>query len=233
MKQLKFILFLLPCIFMLFSCDAQSVGSSKRKEITLNTTSNLEKLTELIEKKAAGNESFKHLQARMDKLGLLLFGCLNELESEIYYGANDREILQKYYDEVENYNALLQQAQQIEDPDSLSSILTFIEEDVSLKYDLQNTDPEKRKASLVNVKVRVLDPGGDKEQSGYLVFVKPELSLDPRHIEAFNPTNNALKEISPGKKLIWIEKNGKRIEQRKTGIRKSSETVLVDFVLNQ
>lgn len=233
MKQLTFILFLFPFLLNLPSCNAQSVSPPHRKEITLNTTSNLEKLNRIIEKKAAHNEKYKDLQVRIDKLSLLLFGCLNELESGSYYGSNDRETLQKYYDEVENYNSLLKQAQRINDTDSLSAIIHFIEEDVSLKYDLQNTDPGKRKASLVNVKVRVLDPGGDKEQSGYLVFVKPELSLDPRHVEAFNPTNNALKEIAPGKKLIWIEKNGKRIEQRKTGIRKSTETILVDFVLNQ
>ena len=228
----KQIILVSAAVFFICSCNAQTNKVSSHKTITRTTSTKLGALAKSIDEKAATSEAFRKLGSRMDRLSLQLFGCLNELENENNYNTGDRDVLAKYYTEVDNYNALLDFAQTENDPKAVDSILSFIEDDVALKYDLDAPDPADRRARLVNVKVRVLN-GDELEQSGYMVFVKPELSLDPRQVEAFNPTNNAIKEIAPGKKLIWIEKNGQRLQQRKEGIRKSREMVTVDFVLDQ
>jgi hypothetical protein len=136
-----------------------------------------------------------------------------------------------YLLELNNYARLLDSVSRLKMIGEAKKLLTFIDDDVYLKTDvLRNADyPDEDK---VLVKVRVLNTSGT-ELPGYDVFVKPEISLDPRLVETFNPTNNATRKIQPGRKLFWIEKNGIRLKERKEGISITAETIVViDFITN-
>lgn len=218
-------------VLFLYSLTAYSQNSSWNKSLKYKTTQTFDNLNRYLYNKAASSTAFQSLSNRMDALGLSLYGCLTGLEDQDLYSRRDKQAIQKYYAEIDNYNSLMLSAMMMENADSISELLDYIEKDLEIKYEPEATDPELRKAKLVKVKVRVLD-SLNREQFGFMVFVKPEISLNPSHIETFNPTNNAEKDIAPGKKLIWIERNGKRINERKEGIRKSSGLVLVDFILN-
>jgi hypothetical protein len=195
------------------------------------TTQTFDNLNRYLYNKAASSSEYQTLSNRMDSLGLSLYGCLTGLEDQDIYSRRDKQAIEKYYNEIDNYNSLMVSIMMMYNIDSINEVLDYIEEDLEIKYEPGATNPELRKAKLVKVKVRVLD-SLNREQFGFMVFVKPEISLNPSHIETFNPTNNAEKEIAPGKKIIWIERNGKRISERKEGIRKSPGLVMVDFILN-
>lgn len=204
---------------------------SSNKRISQKSFHSINSFSGYLENKARSSEEYSFLVEKADKVSLLLFGCLNDLENEGKYYGRDKSVVRKYYEEIENYNDLLKYMENIDNTDSIDSILSFMEEDLSLKYSTESAPGAERKASFVTVKVRVLNESGDREEPGYMVFVKPEFSVNPRHVESFNPTSNAIKEILPGKKLVWIEKDGRRIDQRKTGIRISPQTVFVDFII--
>jgi len=218
-------------LLILYSLTSCSQTNSVTGSLKFRTTQTFDNLNRYLYSKANSSSAFQSLSNRMDALGLSLYGCLTGLEDQDQYSRRDKQALQKYYNEIDNYNSLMASAMMMDNVDSISELLDYIEKDLEIKYEPEATDPELRKAKLVKVKVRVLD-SLNREQFGFMVFVKPEISLNPSHIETFNPTNNAEKDIAPGKKLIWIERNGKRINERKEGIRKSSELVLVDFILN-
>lgn len=183
-----------------------------------------------LEKKARTQPGYVQLSSKLDKVNNLMLGCLSSLSENDY--SND-ELVDKYFDEIGNYSLLLKSAENSSSPDSIDAILNFIESDLSYKYD-NSPEPSEITAHLVSVRVRVLDSSGSQELVGYNVFVKPELSVDPLLVETFNPTRNAVKEITPGRKIVWIEKNGIRVQERRTGIRKSSNPEeQVDFVIIQ
>lgn len=230
-----FILAAIAVLLMSLTIVAQQPSERKtsKKRISQRSLHSINSFSGTLEKKARSNEEFAHLVEKADRISLLLFGCLNELENEGKYYGREKAVVQKYYEEIDNYNDLLKYMENLDDADSLDSILSFMEEDLGYKYSTEGTTDSERRASLVTVKVRVLDSTGDREEPGYMVFVKPEFSVNPRHIESFNPTSNAIKEILPGKKLVWIERDGRRIDQRKTGIRISPRTVFVDFIITQ
>ncbi|MGZ5246253.1 MAG: hypothetical protein ACXWV5_04270 [Flavitalea sp.] len=217
-------------LLLFYSITAFPQNNSVSSGIKLKTTRTFDNLNRYLYDKSSSNSAFQALSNRMDALGLSLYGCLSGLEDQDLYSRKDKKAAEKYYDEIENYNSLMTTAMLMDNPDSISVLLDYIEKDLYIKYEPESNDPELRKARLVRVKVRVLD-SLNKEQFGFMVFVKPEISLNPSHIETFNPTNNAEKEIAPGRKLIWIERNGIRINERKEGIRKSTGLVMVDFIL--
>ncbi|MGZ5253833.1 MAG: hypothetical protein ACXWV4_05645 [Flavitalea sp.] len=217
-------------LLLFYSITAFPQNNSVSSGIKLKTTRTFDNLNRYLYDKSSSSSAFQALSNRMDALGLSLYGCLSGLEDQDLYSRKDKKAAEKYYDEIENYNSLMTSAMLMDNPDSISVLLDYIEKDLYIKYEPESNDPELRKARLVRVKVRVLD-SLNKEQFGFMVFVKPEISLNPSHIETFNPTNNAEKEIAPGRKLIWIERNGIRISERKEGIRKSTGLVMVDFIL--
>lgn len=218
-------------ILLLYSIAAISQTKSISADFKKRTTQTFDNLNRYLYNKASTNSAFQSLSNRMDALGLSLYGCLSGLEDQDLYSRRDKQAIEKYYDELKNYNSLMTSAMFMDNVDSITKFIDYIEEDLEIKYEPEASDPELKKAKLVKVKVRVLD-SLNREQFGFMVFVKPEISLNPSHVETFNPTNNAEKEIAPGKKLIWIERNGTRINERKEGIRKSPGIVLVDFILN-
>lgn len=221
-------------MLLLFSVNLAQVphgAESSNKRISKKSFHSINSFSGYLEKKAKASEEYSYLIEKADKVSLLLFGCLNDLENEGKYYGRNKAVVRKYYEELDNYNDLLKYMENIDNPDSIDSILHFMEEDLSLKYSTDNPAGSERKASFVTIKVRVLNSSGDREEPGYMVYVKPEFSVNPRHIESFNPTSNAIKEILPGKKLVWIEKDGKKIDQRKTSIRISPGTVFVDFII--
>lgn len=206
---------------------------SSKKKISERSFHSINSFSGVLENKARSSEEYASLVEKADRVSLLLFGCLNELDNEGKYYGRDKAVVKKYYEEIDNYNDLLKYMENLDNADSIDSILSFMEEDLGYKYSTESSPGTERKASFVTVKVRVLDSTGNREEPGYMVFVKPEFSVNPRHIESFNPTSNAIKEILPGKKLVWIERDGKKIDQRKTGIRISPQTVFVDFIITR
>lgn len=218
-------------LLILYSLSADSQSNQVKSGLKYKTTQTFDNLNRYLENKASSSSAFQSLSNRMDALGLSIYGCLTVLEDQDLYSRRDKQAIEKYYNEIDNYNSLMNSAMFMDNADSISELLDYIEQDLEFKYEPLATDPELKKAKLVKVKIRVLD-SLNREQFGFMVFVKPEISLNPSHIETFNPTNNAEKEIAPGKKLIWIERNGKRINERKEGIRKSPGLVMVDFILN-
>lgn len=176
--------------------------------------------------------SFASVAARLDKVGMLLSGCLKTLDSARNSNGADSLIV-RYATEFENYAALMELVSSQNSADSINAILDFINEDLNLKYDgaysAYGTAPD-----LVLVRVRVLNQSSSQDLAGYNVFLKPERSVDALLVESFNPTNNAVKRVLPGKKLVWIEKNGVKIDERKTGIRRSSNAEEpIIFVINE
>ncbi|MGC4035703.1 MAG: hypothetical protein QM764_07050 [Chitinophagaceae bacterium] len=134
--------------------------------------------------------------------------------------------------ELINYSTLLKSLSEVSELKEVQKVLNFIDDDLSLKTDILRDSTLPAGDKGINVKVRVLDSSATREISGYDVFAKPEISLDPRLIETFNPTNNAIKEISPGRKVFWIEKDGKIIKRRIEGISITAQSpVVIDFTV--
>lgn len=134
--------------------------------------------------------------------------------------------------ELVNYTDLLQQVTNTDDLDQMIPPLAFINDDLALKKDAAFGASTTNTIDLVVVHIRVLN-GSGQQLSGYIPVVKPELSLNKDQYETFNPTNNAIKKITPGRKSFWIEKEGVVIQKRLERIRldDSAET-LIDFVVN-
>lgn len=104
--------------------------------------------------------------------------------------------------------------------------------DLSLKRNLAWELNEDNSTGLVKVTVRVLDKKNGKELNGVRVFIKPIYAIAKRFIEEFNPTSNAVKDdVSPGRKLIYIERDGRRAGAREETIGLKSKGYVYDFIL--
>ncbi len=202
-----------------------SLRRNSRISGTLSATFNHSE--QVLKEKAGFDERYQSTFKSFSETHQLLQNCLKSLRSDQYYGANSQHTLNKYYGELENYGMLISDSVLFNDPDSLENLIRFIREDLELKYDNSSVIS----SALVRLRVRVLNAAGNRELPGYQVYVKPEISVDSRLIEMFNPTTNAVKLIAPGKKLIWIEKDGKRFGERKEGIRRSAGRLTVDFII--
>lgn len=138
---------------------------------------------------------------------------------------------QKLYKELEVYALLMDMAYKLTAPDSINRILRYIDEDISLKMN-NAWAASPVPPALVNVKVRVLEKPSGIEVPGVKVFIRPELAPD-RYTEEFNPTNNALKRIMPGKKLVWIEQGGQKAGERITIVPAGVESDTIDFYIEK
>ena len=68
------------------------------------------------------------------------------------------------------------------------------------------------------MRIRVYD-SSKNELNDVRAFLQPEICFTSRNREEFSPTSVAVKSIQPGRKYIWIEKNGKKIAEQKATIR--------------
>lgn len=174
-------------------------------------TQHLTGLSILLRKWQNGQDSVKvadvgrvnnSLQSSMDKL---INNCLSE--------NTGKEVVRKIYKDLSNYNDLLTFAIHQKSIDSLDQIVRFIDDDLRLKFSPAFKEKTSNETDMVEVRIEVFDNVNNK-LSGYQGFVKPQWTLNPDQVEAFNPTNNAVKKIMPGKKLFWIKKDNKLVDQR-------------------
>lgn len=148
----------------------------------------------------------------------------------------DTAMICTFFNEFINYKKVIDSIPFMKDKDSINFLLQVIQEDLLCKYWSSGrggpSSPPTYEPTLKAIKVRVLNKNGN-ELPGYSVYVKPELSINPFLTERFNPTNNALKSISPGRKFVWIEKGGKRIQSATVGVRiTDEENRTIDFVID-
>jgi hypothetical protein len=139
--------------------------------------------------------------------------------------------IDKYTLDYLNYIDLINYLYRAKSKDSISAIYDFIQEDLKIKksvgWGINDTN-----IGLVKVKVRALDNRSGKELNGIKVFIKPVYTIAKRFIEEFNPTNNAVKDdVSPGRKLIYLEQQGKRAASREVTIGLNSKGYIYDFIL--
>jgi len=227
-------------LFAHLSSIAQSKEDSLEKLFVV-TTSMLNKSivesTTYLQRKAQTDKTnatlYANLSSALDRITSLSFTCLNNLRKMMESPKNNN-VVKGYLKEFRNYAYLLNQAVLSEKPENFRQTLVFVDEDLNLKYDGALASSSDQSPTLVKVHVRVFDSTGSRELAGYKVFIKPEKSVDPDLVEQLNPTIRAEKMILPGRKLIWIENKGVKIDQRTEGIRKSSVPPdPIDFVVKQ
>jgi hypothetical protein len=182
--------------------------------------------------KADTDTAFARVLKRVDGIDFKVMKIADwDYTSNKYNAQPQLRYKQKLYKELEIYALLLDMAYKLNGVDSITSILRFIDEDISLKMNnawaASPVPPD-----LVNVKVRVFEMPSGIEIPGVKVFIKPELAPD-HYAEEFNPTNNALKRIMPGKKLVWIERGGRKADERITTVPAGVEPNTIDFYIKK
>jgi len=179
-----------------------------------------------------GNDSthLLRIRANLSKANILLNGLVDKLLNQPQENLSPGRPGYKAIKEITNYKDLLDLASQVKDPDSLDNITAFITDDLALKYDPAFAASSDNSIDLVPVHIRVFKANSNLELSGYICKVKPEWSLNADQVEDFNPTMHAVKKITPGRKVFWIEKNGATVETRKERVRIGDGSELViDF----
>jgi len=169
------------------------------------------------------------IQRDIDRIG----GLLSGLTSCIVRSDNiDSSLSSDLAREIRNYKELFDLVANTKDADSIVDILNFVKEDLNLKYDGSLASSTFASNEYVSVRVRVLD-NTMHELPGYTPHVKPVWSTNHEQELQFNATTNAVKDLVPGKKLFWIEKNGIPIQHREEGIRiNDPHSSPIDFVVS-
>ena len=181
-------------------------------------------------KKSTSDTSFKSLLNKINQIERS-FSSLTNISSRklAQIPTRCKDKLKLDYD---NYKDLINYTSNTKNVDSISAIYNFIQEDIILKKNLAWGLNDNPLAGLVKVTVRVLDKQSGKELNGIRVFIKPIYAIAERFIEEFNPTSNAVKDdVSPGKKLIYIEQNGRRAGSRQEKILLNPTGYIYDFIL--
>ncbi|RPD42920.1 hypothetical protein EG028_01075 [Chitinophaga barathri] len=137
---------------------------------------------------------------------------------------NSLRYKQKLYQELDNYAALMNASFAFKQPDSIIAVLGYIEDDISGKMTGAGAASPVTPA-LVNVKVSVEEEGAPGVQiPGIKVFIKPEMVLAPRYTEELSTGATPLKRLMPGRKIIWIEQDGKVLAEKKTIVHAGVDT---------
>ena len=142
----------------------------------------------------------------------------------------DTVAMQRFMLELRNYQLLVDSAGKMIYNASSTNILHFLDDDLLLKVD-NIRGPGYGFNQLVTVKVRVLN-SKQEELVGYKVYAKPEMNADTRLIETFNPTPGALKDLTPGRKIFWIEKNGSMAGDRHEAVSNKKLNLTIDFFID-
>ncbi|MGN7723508.1 hypothetical protein [Chitinophaga sp. 22620] len=182
--------------------------------------------------KADTDTTFARVLKRVDGIDFKVMKIADwDYSSNKYNAQPQLRYKQKLYKELEIYALLLDRAYKLNALDSITSILRFIDEDISLKMD-NAWAASPVPPALVNLKVRVLEAPSGTEVPGVKVFIRPQLAPD-RYTEEFNPTNNALKRIMPGIKLVWIEQGGRKAGERTIVVPAGVESDTIDFYIEK
>ncbi|RYY42977.1 MAG: hypothetical protein EOO06_20370 [Chitinophagaceae bacterium] len=216
---------------------AQKCGELIQSALTWGVHLNAKKLvTEFTEKEKmdSGYSALREMAASIN-------ATFEDIDNRIRYregpiNGKDSSMYCYYLNELINYKSVLSRIYVMKNKDSVQYLMEAIREDLAFKFYVAGnggpSSPSTYEPTLKAIKVRVLNKNGN-ELPGYSVYVKPELSINPFLTERFNPTNNALKSISPGRKLVWIEKGGKRIQSATVGVRiTDEENRTIDFVID-
>lgn len=146
-------------------------------------------------------------------------------------GASDASLSIGLYKEIDNYKDLFALAENTHNLDSINNILAFIKEDMGLKF-TGSLAAATAANPMVSVRVRVLNESNMKELPGYIAHVRPKWCVSSSQDLPFNPTNDAVRDIIPGEKIFWIEKDGRFVQQKSWRVSSFSESdKLVEFTV--
>ncbi|WP_120515324.1 hypothetical protein [Chitinophaga barathri] len=147
----------------------------------------------------------------------------------------ERDSLIPYYaDDLGNYGQVIDSILRTDDPKVKQPLIRFLHDDIAAKcwFPGMGADPNNP-LTTVRVKLKVMDSKGDEELRGYTGYLKPQLSNLPKNVTVFIPTFGNEKNISPGIKLVWIEKNGKIIQSRVETLRRTMGTLEIAFLITE
>jgi len=219
-------------LLALISCQKQTMGQPPNRNGNNTLIMVGQSLTDLRFQLAADtsqtdSSGIAALSRKMSQANFLLNGLVDKMLRTNRHAPTYPPMLK----ELSNYKDLFTQAKNIKDLDSLDMLISFVIDDLALKYDSRLALSTDNNLELTAVHVRVFKDSTNTELNGYICHVKPEWSLNPDQVETFNPTNNAIMKIAPGRKIFWLEKSGVVLQQKMQKIRlDDDQEVRVDFV---
>jgi hypothetical protein len=139
-----------------------------------------------------------------------------------------------YMGELENYARLCDSVSLKNDEVEKRKWIRFMDDDLTTKFWFPGAGASPpNPLTSVKVKVKVLDNNGVQEMNGYTAFIKPKLSNLAKSVISFVPTTTAVKDVPPGVKLVWIEKDGKMVQSRVETLRRSMDLVEMSFLITK
>jgi hypothetical protein len=240
MKRLSYSLAVIVFVFVSNSTFAQCrelIDST----VTMGLDIDARHLVKYLKTKEQIDATYRDVRMSAEWTNDVLKEIYSSLERRAYESyPKEAVLICGFLKELTNYQLLIDQLLFTNNKDSIRRQLDAIEEDIRYKFIPSGrgnpSDPPSSRPTfrpvLTTVKVRVLDNAG-AELSGYDVYAKPALSNNRFLTERFNPTKNAVKAISPGRKNIWIEKNGILIKSTDIGIRRNEREIeMADFIID-
>ncbi len=207
-----FFLFFLHCHFVY----CQNVNYSNDILIIVNQSlSNLKIKTSQPEKYRDTNR-LAEVRKNLNRIDGLLNGLIGNVVNRS--GVTEQGARKQLLLEIGNYRDLFDLSIKFNSLDSVNYYLLFVFDDLKLKFAGDWGSSTNISNDFIEVHVRVLSSQTNRELPGYLAHVKPRCSVNPIQILNFNPTNQAVKNILPGDKIFWIEKDGNLIAKREEGI---------------
>ncbi len=209
----------------------QVSNSSKDVLIKVNQSFNNLKLKTSQAENYSDTNKLAEVLINIEHVNYLLNGLIGNLVRS--YGATEKSVLNQLLLEIGNYRDLFDISVKSASLDTVNYYLLFVFNDLKLKYSNNFASSTNISSDFVEVHVRVLNGQTNSEMSGYLAHVKPRCSINPVQVLNFNPTNHAIKNILPGDKLFWIEKDGKIVASRQEGIEMTETgTAEIVFTIN-
>lgn len=145
----------------------------------------------------------------------------------------DRDTLIRYYvDDLEDYVEVIDSILRTDDRDVKQALIRFMHDDIAAKFWFPGIGAEPNNPlTTVKVKLKVMDKSGEQELKGYVGYLKPQLSNLLKNVTVFIPTFGNEKNVSPGIKLVWIEKEGKMIQSRIETLHRTMGTLEIAFLI--
>lgn len=142
-------------------------------------------------------------------------------------------LVNDYRSDLENYENILDSAVRLTDAHARYELLNFIHQDISAKFWFPGMGAAPANPlTMVKVRLKVMNKNGDTELKGYIGYIKPQLSNLAKNVIVFIPTFENEKAVSPGVKMVWIEKDGKVVQSRVETLRRSIDIFDIAFLIN-
>jgi len=152
--------------------QGQSKYLSKQQADTISMlTQNLTGLSMFLKNRQHGKDSTN--VADVIRINNSLQNSMDKLLNNCLLINNSKEITQKIYKDLSNYNDLLLHATQQSSIDSVNQIVSFIDDDLRLKFSPAFNDRTSNETNMVEIKIEVFD-SANKKLSGYCGFEKPQ-----------------------------------------------------------